>query len=94
MDIAKSLNNLGSVCGAEGDYKGAREYFEQAPAMNTKVLPAQHPRIKQAQAMLSQAKAEQCLQTPRHVSRNTLSQLPQAAIAAAVCSMAWWLLVQ
>ena len=36
-DIAKTLNNLGEVCRAQGDYAGARQYHEQSLAMKREV---------------------------------------------------------
>ncbi len=38
-DLAGSLNNLGSLLGAQGDYGGAREYFERALAMREALYP-------------------------------------------------------
>jgi tetratricopeptide (TPR) repeat protein len=56
-DIAKSLQNLGGVCDDEGDHKGAREYYEQALAMQRRVhgVEAAHADIASAHYNISSA---------------------------------------
>ena len=41
-DLAISLNNLGSLLKAQGDYGGARGYLERALAMNEALYPKEH----------------------------------------------------
>jgi Tfp pilus assembly protein PilF len=40
---ATSLNNVGAVLRAQGDYAGARDYYERALAIRERVLGAEHP---------------------------------------------------
>ena len=42
-DTAQSLNNLGALLRATGDYAAARPYYEQALAIRKKVLGEEHP---------------------------------------------------
>ena len=42
-DTATSLNNLGMLLQAMGDYAGARPYLERSLAISEQVLGAQHP---------------------------------------------------
>jgi tetratricopeptide (TPR) repeat protein len=44
-DTATSLNNLGLLLQAQGDYAAARPYFEQALAIRKKALGEDHPEV-------------------------------------------------
>ncbi|MCP4937229.1 MAG: tetratricopeptide repeat protein, partial [bacterium] len=42
-DTARSLNNLGALLQAQGDYDGAKPYLERALAIFEKLLGSDHP---------------------------------------------------
>jgi tetratricopeptide (TPR) repeat protein len=45
-ETAQSLNNIGALLHATGDYTGARPYYEQALAIYKRVLGSDHTRTK------------------------------------------------
>jgi tetratricopeptide (TPR) repeat protein len=55
-DTATSLNNLGMLLQAMGDYAGARLYFEQALAILEEALPPEHPYIQLVRKNLEEVK--------------------------------------
>ncbi|MBX3055397.1 MAG: tetratricopeptide repeat protein [Anaerolineae bacterium] len=47
-DVARDLNNLGTLLQAEGDLAGARPYLERALAIREKALGSHHPDVTQS----------------------------------------------
>ncbi|NPA90538.1 MAG: tetratricopeptide repeat protein, partial [Chloroflexi bacterium] len=57
-NVARDLNNLGSVLKALGDLQGAKDALERALRIFEKFLPPDHPHIRIARENLKRAEEQ------------------------------------